>query len=112
MHRKFTLPTLVCAISLAFGSSVFAQAQVEDAVQAQTDILQTSIEIQNRINALDDGTREMLNEYRQTMTQVTDLAAYNEQLEGLEHAQVVLARIDAADRQDVGIARPLERFGR
>ena len=93
MHRKFTLPTLVCAISLAFGSSVFAQAQVEDAVRAQTETLQTSIEIQNRINALDDETREMLNEYRQTMTQVTDLTAYNEQLEGL----VATQRVELAD---------------
>ncbi len=93
MHRKYTLSTLVCAVLLAFGSTAFAQAQVEDAMRAQTDSLQTSIEIQNQINALDDETREMLNEYRQTMTQVTDLTAYNEQLEGL----VATQRVELAD---------------
>lgn len=93
MHRKNGLSTFLCAVLLTFGSTVFAQAQVEDAIGAQAESLQTSIEIQNRINALDDETREMLNEYRQTMTQVTDLAAYNEQLEGL----VATQRVEIAD---------------
>lgn len=93
MHRKYGMSTLVCAVLLTFGSTAFAQTQIEDAISAQTESLQTSIEIQNRINALDDETREMLNEYRQTMTQVTDLAAYNEQLEGL----VATQRVEVAD---------------
>ena len=93
MHRKYTLSTLVCTVLLAFGLAAHGQAQVEDAISTQTESLETSIEIQNQINALDDETREMLNEYRQTMTQVTDLTAYNEQLEGL----VATQRVELAD---------------
>ena len=68
-------------------------AQVQDAIDAQADSLQTSIDAQTRINELDDQTREMLNEYRRTMSQVADLDAYNEQLERL----VATQRVELAD---------------
>jgi hypothetical protein len=93
MLAKITLSAVTGLLVIAQASSALAQAQVEDAIRAQADSLQTSAEVQNRINALDDDTREMLNEYRQTMTQVTDLAAYNEQLEGL----VATQRVEIAD---------------
>ena len=93
MSGKFTFTAVTGALFIAQATSALAQAQVEDAIRTTSESLQTSAEVQNRINALDDDTREMLNEYRQTMTQVTDLAAYNEQLEGL----VATQRVEIAD---------------
>ncbi len=64
-----------------------AQETVQDAINIQQQSTEASAEVQQRINALDDETRDMLNEYRQVMTQVADLAAYNEQLQGLVTTQ-------------------------
>jgi hypothetical protein len=66
-----------------------AQDQVQNALDRQSATQQASAEVQARINELDDQTREMLNEYRQTMSQVTDLEAYNLQLERLVATQNV-----------------------
>ena len=84
----------VAAFSLsAIPSMALAQGSVGDAMDTQVQSLQTSAEVQERINALDDETRDMLNEYRQTLTQVSDLDAYNEQLAGL----VATQRVEVAD---------------
>lgn len=69
------------------------QERVENAVQLQGQSLESSAETQARIDALDDQTREMLNEYRTTMSQVQDLDAYNRQLEQL----VATQRVELAD---------------
>ncbi len=82
------LPLGSILLSLAV-TSVSAQEQIREAMDVQTGSLEASAEVQKRIDALDDQTRDMLNEYRQTMTQVTDLAAYNEQLQGLVATQRV-----------------------
>lgn len=83
---------------LSFGCGAFAlmlsaiansQEQVEDAVNTQVASQQASAEVQDRIDRLDDETREMLNEYRQTMSQVAELDAYNLQLERLVATQNV-----------------------
>ena len=66
-----------------------AQEQVQDAIDTQLATQQASVEVQQRINELDDRTREMLNEYRLTMSQVSDLEAYNQQLERLVATQNV-----------------------
>lgn len=79
--------TFVCAGQAA------AQATVDDALARQQDSIQASRDTQDRVDALDDQTREMLNEYRQTMAQVQDLAAYNEQLQRLIGTQ----RVEMAD---------------
>lgn len=70
-----------------------AQQTVDDAVRLQTSSIETSAEVQQRIDALDDETREMLEEYRAAMTQVSDLNAYNDQLERLVGTQ----RVELAD---------------
>jgi hypothetical protein len=87
---RFTAPTI---LALVISAQANAQTGVERAVDAEVQSLETSAEVQQRINELDDETRDMLNEYRQTMTQVADLAAYNEQLEGLVGTQ----RVELAD---------------
>ena len=93
MQRPITLSLVVAVAVLAAAPSAFTQEQAREAMQVQESSLQTSIDVQKRINALDDETREMLNDYRQTMSQVRDLIAYNEQLSKL----VATQRVELAD---------------
>jgi hypothetical protein len=76
-------------LGLIVAAAVIAQEQVQEAIDTQTAVQAASIEVQRRIDELDDQTREMLNEYRLTMAQVTDLEAYNQQLERLVATQNV-----------------------
>jgi len=66
--------------SLLLAPSLLAQEAVKEAVSLQSGMQETSASVQRRIDALDDETRAMLNEYRQTAAQINDLQAYNEQL--------------------------------
>ena len=89
MQRLQQVAPLAAIVFLLSSNVVFAQQAVENAVKAQDASLQTSIDVQNRINALDDKTRDLLNEFRSTMSQVGDLNAYNDQLEQLVATQHV-----------------------
>jgi hypothetical protein len=62
---------------------------LRDVVDTQAATQQASAEVQARIDALDDEARDMLNEYRQTMSQISDLDAYNQQLAVLVASQNV-----------------------
>ena len=66
-----------------------SQGQVRELVETQSATQSASAAAQERINSLDDESREMLNEYRQATSQIADLEAYNEQLEGLVATQNV-----------------------
>jgi len=66
--------------SLLLDPSLLAQEAVKEAVSMQSGMQETSAAVQRRIDALDDETRAMLNEYRRTAAQINDLQAYNEQL--------------------------------
>ena len=92
MKQTIVLPGIISAMLLGVAATAPAQ-ELQDALATQSQSLQTSVEVQNRVNALDDETRSMLNEYRQTMSQITDLNAYNEQLERL----VATQRVELAD---------------
>ncbi len=92
MKRTIMLPGIISAILVGVAATAPAQ-ELQDALSTQSESLQNSVEVQNRVNALDDETRAMLNEYRQTMSQITDLGAYNEQLERL----VATQRVELAD---------------
>lgn len=80
-------------VALLLGSGAFAQEDVERAVETQAKTQRASAEIQRRVSALDDETREMLNEYRRTVAQTDDLKSYNEQLARL----VATQKIELAD---------------
>ena len=86
-------------------SAPLAQQSVDDAMQVQAGSLEASADVQRRIDSLDDTTREMLEEYRATMSQVQDLGAYNDQLEKLVRTQ----RVELADYerqfQDIEITK-------
>ena len=92
MKATSTLP-LLGGILLLASAGTLAQDDVGDALRVQNQSIEASAEAQNRINALDDETRDMLDEYRRTMSQIQDLAAYNEQLERL----VATQRAELAD---------------
>ena len=83
----------IAAILFLVASPAVAQDQVQEAIDTQLTVQNNSAEVQKRINELDDETREMLNEYRQTVAQEADLEAYNLQLERL----VATQRVEIAD---------------
>ncbi|MDH5500392.1 MAG: DUF3450 domain-containing protein, partial [Gammaproteobacteria bacterium] len=83
------LSIIVIAVAILAAGNSAAQEGLKDAVSRQVRAQEASAAVQERINALDDQTREMLNEYRQTMSQVADLEAYNQQLERLVASQNV-----------------------
>ena len=86
---RIALPSFVSFLALFVSMTGSARQQVQEAVDTQLATQAASAEVQERINALDDTTREMLNEYRETMAQVADLEAYNQQLERLVATQNV-----------------------
>lgn len=91
LRRLFVAAVSMQLLFLTAG--VTAQQEIKEALKRQTDAQQASAAVQQRINQLDDATREMLNEYRQAMSQSADLEAYNQQLEGL----VATQRVELAD---------------
>lgn len=84
---------------------VFAQDPVREAIGVQTDLQQASVEVQERINQLDDETRKMLNEYRATVAQADDLNAYNQQLERLVATQAVELADFEKQFQDIEVTK-------
>ncbi len=93
MILRFLIVAVVSTQLLFVTTGVSAQQEVKEALKQQTDAQQASSAVQQRINQLDDTTREMLNEYRQALSQSADLTAYNQQLEGL----VATQRVELAD---------------
>ncbi len=92
--QKQQIAALLGVVTLFSSSNaLFAQQAVEDALGAQNASLQTSIDVQKRIDTLDDETRDLLFDFRSTMSQVEDLNAYNDQLEQL----VATQRVEVAD---------------
>ncbi len=88
--------TRLWILGLGFGlhaATSLAQESVEDALAVQSTSIETSAEVRARIDALDDDTRAMLDEYRRSMSQIADLTAYNEQLGRLVDTQ----RVELAD---------------
>ncbi len=89
MKASFLL-SLACSVLLVSLIPVsVAQESLRDVVNTQAATQQASAEVQARIDALDDDARDMLNEYRQTMSQISDLDAYNQQLAILVASQNV-----------------------
>ena len=93
MILRFLIVAVVSTQLIFVTNSVSAQQEIKEALNNQTEIQQASAAVQQRINQLDDATREMLNEYRQALSQSADLTAYNQQLEGL----VATQRVELAD---------------
>ncbi len=91
--RRQVLTKAIAVITLAGYTLPLAAQQLDEALETQRDSLETSAAAQQRINELDDETRETLNEYRQALAQVADLKAYNEQLGKL----VATQRMEIAD---------------
>lgn len=94
MHITLGNHTAVIVGSLLATAALPSFAQtVEDVVRLQEESIAHSVETQQRINELDDETREMLNKYRNVTSQAADLDAYNEQL----NRMVATQRVELAD---------------
>ena len=90
---RTTCLLLLGMVLAAYTGIADAQQSVEQAVDVEAESIQASAGVQQRIDQLDDATRQMLEEYRQAMAQVSDLNAYNDQLERLVSTQ----RVELAD---------------
>lgn len=62
---------------------VLALAQLDEALKAQLDMQKHAAEIQRRIDALDDKSRQMLEEYRSQAATLDELESYTAQLKKL-----------------------------
>lgn len=92
--QRIQIAALCGAVVLFAGwTDLLAQQGAKEALNTQNASLQTSVDVQKRIDALDDETRDLLFEYRSTLSQVEDLTAYNDQLEQLVGTQ----RVEVAD---------------
>ncbi len=60
-----------------------ALAQLDQVLQAQLEVQQQAADIQRRIDALDDDSRRLLEEYRKELVAVDELERYSAQLEKL-----------------------------
>jgi Protein of unknown function (DUF3450) len=89
MRSPSTLFPIVTAALFLAVTPISAQEGARQAMKVEDQSLQSSIEVQQRVNELDDATRTMLNDYRQTAQQTQDLAAYNDQLSKLVATQKV-----------------------
>lgn len=79
---KFKLRLLLVS-TLLLTTSAWGQATVDRALREQQSAQQQSSQIQLRIDKLDDQTQALLEEYRQSVIRLEDLAAYNTQMERL-----------------------------
>ncbi|PKM35879.1 MAG: hypothetical protein CVV06_13995 [Gammaproteobacteria bacterium HGW-Gammaproteobacteria-10] len=68
---------------LLFSASVAAQRAVDQALQEQLSAQQQGVQVQKRIDKLDDQTQAMFDEYRNGTVRLEDLSAYVAQMERL-----------------------------
>jgi uncharacterized protein YecA (UPF0149 family) len=90
---RITCLLLLGMVLATYSGIADAQQSVEQAVDAEAESIAASAGVQQRIDQLDDATRQMLEEYRQATAQISDLNAYNDQLERLVSTQ----RVELAD---------------
>lgn len=75
--------TLVLMACLAFSCYASAEKTIDSALNEQVSAQQKGIQVQKRIDKLDDQTRAMLDEFRGSSLRLEDLAAYNAQMKRL-----------------------------
>lgn len=74
-----------CCLALAlylYGTSAHAEP-VSSAIKSQVAVQKSTARSQKKIDALDDETRRLLDEYEQATSQLSDLETYNTQMERL-----------------------------
>ena len=77
--NRFTLP--LAASILMFPLAVGADTDSASKMVLKTD--ENSAAVQRKINALDDSTRDKLEETRQLLARAEQLALYNSQMEAI-----------------------------
>ena len=82
MIKHIQWSAVFIVICFATNGAVNGQ-EVRDVMSAQSEALKQSAATQKKVDDLDDETREMVDEYRNSMTQVDDLQRYNNQLNQL-----------------------------
>lgn len=86
VSRKFQLLLVSSALSLTCATATFADA-LSKTIQIENATQKSAITSQKKIDALDDRTRSMLEQYRSATRQTKTLVTYNEHLQELLDSQ-------------------------
>ena len=80
---------LLCSINIAYGEIAYGEnaAKIRQSIDATTKKLSDNAKTQNKIDNLDDSTRNMLAEYSAVLSQLESYRKYNEQLQKLIASQ-------------------------
>src|SRR5690606_2544825 len=98
--------TAVVVLSCYLGTAPSVAAPLDAALNESERLAAEAAASQQRIEQLDDATRQMLNEYRSALQQTEALKAYNKQLVELTAAQ--RKELEGFQRQLDGIERTQE----
>lgn len=108
---NYFLSGLILAITLFFSSQVIAQNAVDRPLKEQLKAQQQSSQIQQNIDQLDDKILALLEEYRNGVTRLEDLNAYNIQMDRLVDDQnAELQKKEAQVRDIVQIQQRIVPF--
>ena len=83
MHMKIN------TLFLIFSSSIFAQEIVDETINTQVEASNESIQIQNKIDALDIESKKIYFEYKDTLNEFNSLKNYDDQLSQIIDAQIL-----------------------
>ncbi|MAE21457.1 MAG: hypothetical protein CMK92_03410 [Pseudomonas sp.] len=101
--------------SHASGSQQTTSQQTSEALERVAEANQQSADVQARINALDDSTRDAYEQTRQTLARADQVALYNEQLAAIiadqeRELESLALQIDTIDSTEQGILPLMRRM--
>ena len=109
MHMK------IITLFLIFSSSIFAQEIVDETINTQVEASNESIQIQNKIDALDIESKKIYFEYKDTLNEFNSLKNYDDQLSQIIDAQIleissINEQLDSLDSINIDILPFLKRM--
>ena len=105
----------IITLFLIFCSSIFAQEIVDETINTQVEASNESIQIQNKIDALDIESKKIYFEYKDTLNEFNSLKNYDDQLSQIIDAQIleissINDQLDSLDSINIDILPFLKRM--
>ena len=105
----------IITLFLIFSSSIFAQEIVDETINTQVEASNESIQIQNKIDALDIESKKIYFEYKDTLNEFNSLKNYDDQLSQIIDAQIleissINEQLDSLDSINIDILPFLKRM--
>ena len=105
----------IITLFLIFCSSIFAQEIVDETINTQVEASNESIQIQNKIDALDIESKKIYFEYKDTLNEFNSLKNYDDQLSQIIDAQIleissINEQLDSLDSINIDILPFLKRM--